>query len=236
MEATPLPKPQGRTVAVGAQGRGRGGGNGGVWEGRPTIADEQGKEMDRGGEEAIREMEKQNNDQLVKKLGEQMNAMFSKLAVKRDEENRRLREENLAIKQQMVELEREKQQQNNRMEQLMAAILKQMGGDQPSQMQPASAEVTPVKSNKAAVVMPALPGSEGPASLEKRVRFAVEPEQQGAEAIAEMARHNQAMKEALKDMLGAEGGAGVAEFMQSKGHSAVVGMIESGGVLPPGAQ
>ena len=52
----------------GAQGRGRDGGNGGVWEGRPTIADEQGKEMDRGGEEAIRETEKQNNDQLVKKL------------------------------------------------------------------------------------------------------------------------------------------------------------------------
>ena len=103
-------------------------------------------------------------------------------------------------------------------------------------MQPASAEVTPVKSTKAAVVMPALPGSEGPASLEKKVRFGVEPEQQGAKEIAEMARSNRLMQVALKDMLGAEGCPGVANYMQSMGHGGVVEMIEPGGVSPPGAQ
>ena len=67
-EVTALPKPLGRTVVEGAQGRGRGGGNAGVWESRSTIADEHENAMDRGGEEAIREMEQQNNDQLVEKL------------------------------------------------------------------------------------------------------------------------------------------------------------------------
>ena len=56
-EVTALPKPLGRTVAEGAKVRGRGGGNAGVWESRPTIADEHVEAMDRGGEEAIREME-----------------------------------------------------------------------------------------------------------------------------------------------------------------------------------
>ena len=120
----------------------------------------------------------------------------------------------------------------------------QRGGDQLAPVgpamqpvSPASAEVTPVKGRQATVVMPALPGTQGPASLEKKARSAVEPEQLGAEAIAEMVRHNQAMREALKDVLAAEGGgANMARFMQANGHSGVVGMIESGGVMPPGAQ
>ena len=75
-EVATLPKPLGRTMADGALGRGRGGGTRGqgVWESRPTIADEHGKAMDRGGEEAIREMEKLANDQLVEQLGRQMNS------------------------------------------------------------------------------------------------------------------------------------------------------------------
>ena len=61
--------------------------------------------------------------------------------------------------------------------------------------------------------------------------------QLSAEAIAEMERSNQAMRAALKDVLAvAGGGAGMAHFMQSNGHGGVVGMIESGGVSPPGAQ
>ena len=52
-----------------------------------------------------------------------------------------------------------------------------------------------------------------------------------------MARHNKAMEEALRCALGAKaGGAELAKFMQESGHSGVVGMIESGGVMPPGAQ
>ena len=84
--------------------------------------------MNRGGEEAIREMDRLANEQLVEQLGSQMKELFSGLAQKQEEDNRRLREENLAIRKQMVELEREKLQQNSRMEQLMAAMLRQMGG------------------------------------------------------------------------------------------------------------
>ena len=73
------------------------------------------------------------------------------------------------------------------------------------QVSPASAEVTPVKGRQATVVMPALPGTQGPASLEKKARSAVGPEQLGAEAIAEMARTNKAMEEALRCALGAGG-------------------------------
>ena len=64
MEGTALPKPLDRTVADGAQGRGRGAGtrSQGVWESRPTIADENWQAMDRGGGKAVREMEEQEND------------------------------------------------------------------------------------------------------------------------------------------------------------------------------
>ena len=58
-DALPKPEPLGRVGAGGAQGRGRGGGTSrqGVWESRPTITDEQGQAMDRGGGEAIRRVE-----------------------------------------------------------------------------------------------------------------------------------------------------------------------------------
>ena len=43
-----------------------------MWESRPTIAGEHGQAMDRGGREAIRKMEEQENDQLVERLGRQI--------------------------------------------------------------------------------------------------------------------------------------------------------------------
>ena len=84
--------------------------------------------MDRGGGEAIRKMEQQENDQLVERLGRQINELFAGLTLKQEEDNRRLKEENLAIRKQMVELEKEKWEQNNRMELLMGAMLRQLGG------------------------------------------------------------------------------------------------------------
>jgi hypothetical protein len=136
-----------------------------------TIADEQGKAMDRGGEEAIREMEKLANDQLVEQLGSQMKELFSGLALKQEEENRRLMEENRAIRKRMEELEQEKLQQNSRMEQVMTAMLQQLqqlGGGQPWGEQPASAGVTPARPSKPAVVMPEMPSTQ-----EKQVRTGV---------------------------------------------------------------
>jgi hypothetical protein len=58
-EVVALPKPLGSVVAGGAHGRGWGGGSRGQGV---TIADEQGRAMDRGGAEAIRKMEQQEND------------------------------------------------------------------------------------------------------------------------------------------------------------------------------
>ena len=105
-----MPKPLGRTVADGTQGRGRGDGtrSQGVWESRPTIVDEHGQAMDRGRGVAIRKMEEQENDQLVERLGRQMKELFAGLTLKQEEDSRRLKEENLAIRKQMVELEKEK--------------------------------------------------------------------------------------------------------------------------------
>ena len=79
-----------------------------MWESRPTIADEQGKAMDRGGEEAIRRIEQQESDQLAERLGKKMKELFAGLTLKQEEDNRRPREENLATKKQMLELEKEK--------------------------------------------------------------------------------------------------------------------------------
>ena len=189
--------------------------------------------MDRGGEEAIRRMEQEASDQLVKKLGEQMSELFANLAVKQEEENRRLKEENQQMQRQLVEQNNRMEQQSNRMEQMMGLLLRQMDGEQSGS--PASTEVTPEKGNKAAVVMPPLPGAEGPSSLEKKTRPATRPNGQlDAEEVAEVMRSNLAMKEALKDFMAQ--GAGMAQFMQARGHHEVVGMIESGGVTPPGAQ
>ena len=78
----------------------------------------QGVVMDRGGEEAIRRMEQEASDQLVKKLGEQMSELFANLAVKQEEENRRLKEENQQMQRQLVEQNNRMEQQSNRMEQM----------------------------------------------------------------------------------------------------------------------
>ena len=75
---------------------------------------------------------------MVEQLGLQMRELFTGLTIKQEEDNRRLREENLAIKKQMLELEKEKMQQNCRMEQLMTALLGQMREGQPIPMQAAS--------------------------------------------------------------------------------------------------
>jgi hypothetical protein len=72
--------------------------------------------------------EEQENDQLAERLGKQMEELFAGLTLKQEEDNRRLKEENLAIRRQMVEMEMEKWEQNNRMEQLMGALLMQLGG------------------------------------------------------------------------------------------------------------
>ena len=266
-ETIVVPKPN-RLGIGGGQVRGRdsGGGSG------PTIMDENtGKVMDRGGEEAIKKMEQEASDKLVKKMGEQMNQMFASLAVKQEVENSRLKEENQQMQRQLVEQNNRIEQQSNmmdqrsdRMEQMMGMLMRQMGMEQPGsppEYQPAV--VTPVKGSRVAVVVPPLPGAGGPSSMVKKARSAVEPGQQGTEAIAEMARHNQAMKEArlatdpnfgqldaeevaemvrrnqvmkkaLQDCM--EQGAGMTQFMQQRGHHEVVGMIESGGVSPPEAK
>jgi hypothetical protein len=200
--------------------------------------------MDRGGEEAIREMEKLANDQLVEQLGRQMKELFSGLALKQEEENRRLREENMAIRKQMVELEKEKLDQNGRMEQLMTAMLQQMqqmGGGQPLGGQPASAEVTPVRPSKPAVVMPVMPRTQ-----EKQDRTGVLARQGGTGSnstreqeveLAELRARSREMEAALRDVMTEGEGAGMlARLLEAKGHGGVVGMIASGGVLPSGAQ
>ena len=129
-----LPKPLDREAAPGGStGAGGSTGQQGGGDSRPVIADETGQPMDRGGEEAIREMDRLANELLVEQLGRQMKELFSGLALKQEEENRRLREENLAIRKQMVELEKEKLQQNSRMEQLMTAYAGAVGrGPAPS--------------------------------------------------------------------------------------------------------
>ena len=241
-EVVSLPRPLGSAVAGGAQGRGRGGGTRGqgVWESRPTIADEHGKAMDRGGEEAIREMEQQNNDQLVERLGRQINELFAGLTLKQEEANRRLNEENLAIRRQMVELEKEKWEQNNRMEQLMGAILGQLGG-QVVPAEPGSAEMTPVRGSRPAVVVPEMPGTQ-----EKQARpgvlapqgaranetaSAASPGSLGAGEAGETEKRSQMLEEALRDVLAT--GTNLTEFLQAKGHGEVVGMINSGSQMAP---
>ena len=130
--------------------------------------------MDRGGEEAIRRMEQEAGDRVMVRLGEQMREMFGSLAAKQEEENRRLREENSQLQRQMAE-------QMQQVKGMMEMLVGQMGGGQldpvrtaMQQVSPASAEVTPVKGRQAMVVMPALPGAQGPASLEKKARSAVD--------------------------------------------------------------
>ena len=232
--------PGGSTSAGGSTGQHGGGGSG------PVIADETGQPMDRGGEEAIREMDKLAKDQLVEQLGRQINELFTGLVQKQEEDSRKLREENLAIRKQMVELEREKLQQNSRMEVLMNAMMQKMGGVQPvASGSPLDAEVTPVK-NKPAVVMPGMPGS-----LEKQARAGTVAQQwlparhpgedqqakqaagSDSQEMAELRRKNQAMEQALRDVMSTDGSSGMMEmFMREKGHDEVVGIVTAGGALP----
>ena len=141
-------------------------------------------------------------------------------------------------------MQRKMVEQNSRIEQMMVVMMGQRGGDQlipvgpvMQPASPASTVVTPVKGRQATVVMPALPGTQGPASLAKKDRSAVVTGQPGAEEVAEMVRSNLAMRAALKDVMAASSGTGeMAHFMQSRGHGGVIGMVESGGVMPPGVQ
>ena len=133
----------------------------GVWSvgGRPTIADGQGQAIYRGGGEAIRRAEQQENDQLVERLGRRMKELFAGLTLKQEEDNRRLKEENLAIRKQMLELEKEKWEQHNRTELRMGALLRQMGG-QALPAEPGSVEVTPVRGSRPAMVIPEMPSTQ----------------------------------------------------------------------------
>ena len=90
-----------------------------------------------------------------------MKELFAGLtqALKQEEANRRLNEENLAIRRQMVELEKEKWEQNNRMEQLMGAMLRQLGGLVVS-AEPGSAEMAPVRGSRPVVVVPEMSGTQ----------------------------------------------------------------------------
>ena len=234
-ETIVVPKPN-RSGIGGGQVRGRDSGDGSG----PTIMDEStGKVMDRGGEEAIKKMEQETKDQLVETLSERMNELFANLAVKQEEENTRLREENQQMKRQMEEQKNKMDQQSNRMEQMMGMLMQRLGmelPDSPPGCQPAlvTPVVTPVKGSKGSCVMPPLPGVDGPSSLEKTGRPVTHPQfGMSAEQVAEVMKSNLAMKEALRDCM-AEG-TGLTQFMQSRGHQGVVGMIQSGGVsLPEG--
>ena len=144
------------------------------------------------------------------------------------------------MKRQMEEQKNKMDQQSNRMEQMMGMLMQRLGmelPDSPPGYQPAlvTPVVTPVKDSKGSCVMPPLPGVDGPSSLEKASRPVTHPQfGMSAEQVAEVMKSNLAMKEALKDCMEG-GGTGLTQFMQSKGHQGVVGMIQSGSVsLPEG--
>jgi hypothetical protein len=195
--------------------------------------------MNRGGGEAIREMDELAKDQLVEQLGRQINELFTGLVKKQEEDNRKLREENLDIRKQMMELEKEKLQQNTRMEEAMTAMtamMMRMGGVQPvTPGSPLNAEVTPEK-GRPAVVMPVMPSTQ-----EKQVRAGALAQQWGkvaagdsdSQEVAELKRRNQAMEEALRCVVATDESTGMMQkFLQEKGHSEVVGIITAGGATP----
>ena len=80
-----LPKPLDKDTGAGGSTCLQGG-----WANRPVIADETGAPMDRGGEEAVKEMNRQATELLVEQLGRQMKELFSGLAQKQEEDNKRL--------------------------------------------------------------------------------------------------------------------------------------------------
>ena len=63
-------------------GAGGNAGSQGKWASRPTIADEEGLPMDKGGEEALKEMHRQANELPVEKLGNQMHELFTAMTLK----------------------------------------------------------------------------------------------------------------------------------------------------------
>ena len=72
-----LPKPLDKATGAGGNT-----GLQGEWANRPTFADEQGRLMDRVGEDALREMHRQANELLVEQLGNQMQELFTTLTQK----------------------------------------------------------------------------------------------------------------------------------------------------------
>ena len=140
----------------------------------------------------------------------------------------------------MLELEREKVQQNSRMEQLMGAIFGQLGG-QVGPAEPGSAEMTPVRGSRPAVVVPEMPGTQ-----EKQARpgvlapqgaranetaSAASPGSLGAGEAGETEKRSQMLEEGLRDVLAT--GTNLTEYLQAKGHGEVVGMIYSGSQMAP---
>ena len=94
-------------------------------------------------------MNRQANELVVEQLGKQMHELFTAMTLKQEEDNRKIRDENLATKKQMMVLEKEKMQQNNRMRLLMTALLRQVGGA-PLPSQAANQETTPVRGGRPA--------------------------------------------------------------------------------------
>ena len=89
--------------------------------------------MDMGGEEAIRKMNRQANEMLVEQLGMQNDEGAVHRFGTEAGGGQKEAQGGEPSKKQMMELEKEKMQQNNRMEQLVTALLRQMGGSSPFQ-------------------------------------------------------------------------------------------------------
>ena len=223
-----LPKPLGKEAAPGGStGAGGSTSQQGGGDSRPVIEDEAGRPMDRGGEEAIREMDELAKDQLMEQLGKQINELFTGLVKKQEEDNRKLREENEDIRKQMM-------QQNSRLEELMTVMLTKMGEVQPvSPGSPLSTEVTPEKGRRC--VMPVMPSTQ---QRQVRAGALAKQDKQAAgdsdnQEVAELRRRNQAMENALRCVMSTDESTGMMQkFMQEKGHSEVVGIITAGGAMP----
>ena len=169
--------------------------------------------------------------------------LFVGLTLKQEEDNMTLREENLAIRKQMLELEKEQCAQNNRMELLMGAVLRQMGG----QILPhaeGSVEVTPEKGSRPAVVMPVMPSTQQKQAKSgvlaphgagfNMTAFAALPGGLGAQEAAELVRRSHVLEETLRKVATTgEVAPVVTRFLQANGHHEVVGMIKSGSQEAP---
>ena len=227
-----LPKPLDKEAAPGGStGAGGSTSQQGGGDSRPVIEDEAGRPMNRGGEEAIREMDELAKDQLMEQLGKQINELFTGLVKKQEEDNRKLREENEDIRKQMM-------QQNSRLEELMTVMLTKMGEVQPvSPGSPLGTEVTPEKGRRC--VMPVMPSTQ---QRQVRAGALAKQDKQAAvdsdnQEVAELRRRNQAMENALRCVMSTDESTGMMQkFMQEKGHSEVVGIITAGGAMPSGTK